>query len=186
MLPTGHIATGLLLGLRQSRHRHGAGAGAVLAGSVACSILPDADLVIPALLDRLGLEHRLESGRHHSWMTHTPLFWGLVCRSAWRGSRHRSAPGWAPEAARLLSTGVALHLAGDATANTVALLWPLRRREYGLGLDRLPEVTDHLEYIRRYPASPAGRLEAALILAAGLWSLARARGGGRASSTRLA
>jgi hypothetical protein len=175
MLPTGHIATGLLLGLRRSRHRHGPGAGALLAGAAACSILPDADLALPALLDRLGLEHRLESGRHHSWMTHTPLFWGLVCRLAWRASRHPGSPGWSPEAARLLSAGVGLHLIGDATANTVSLLWPLRRREYGLGLDGMPEVTDHLEYTRRYPTSPAGRLEAVLVLAAVICGLARLR-----------
>lgn len=175
MLPTGHLATGVLLGLHRSRDRSGLAQTTVLAGAVASSVLPDADLAIPSVLDHLGVEHRLETGRHHSWMTHTPLFWGLVCRTARRASRRESAPGWAAEAARLLSAGVAFHLIGDATANTVALLWPLRRREYGLGLDRLAGVTDHLEYTRRYPASPAGRLEAVLILAAAAWSLARLR-----------
>lgn len=33
-------------------------------------------------------------------------------------------------------------------------------------LDRLAGVTDHAEYARRYPSSPAGRLEIALVLAA--------------------
>lgn len=182
MLPTGHLATGVLLGLHRSRRRHGVERSVVLAGAVACSVLPDADLAIPALLDRIGVEHRLQTGRHHSWMTHTPLFWGLVCRVAWRASRSQSAPGWAPEAALLLTAGVALHLIGDATANTLAVLWPLRRREYGVGLDRLPGVTDHLEYTRRYPASPAGRLEAALIGSAAIWSLARLRQRGRTLS----
>ena len=45
----------------------------------------------------------------------------------------------------MLSTGTAVHLAQDWLANTVALLWPLRRREYGLGLDRLGGVDDHAE-----------------------------------------
>jgi hypothetical protein len=66
----------------------------------------------------------------------------------------------------MLTIGVALHLLQDSLANTVALLWPLRRREYGLGLDHLAGVTDHVEYARRYPSSPAGKLEAALMLAA--------------------
>jgi hypothetical protein len=61
---------------------------------------------------------------------------------------------------------VTVHLIQDTTANTVSLLWPLRRRAYGLGLDRLPGVTDHIEYIRRYPASPAGWIEGALVAAA--------------------
>lgn len=118
------------------------------------------------MLDRLGVEHRLNTGRHHSWITHTPLFWSAVSAAAWRAGRTESAPAWGPEAARLLATGSAIHLLGDATANTVALLWPMSRREYGLALDRMPGVTDHVEYVRGYPASPAGRLEAALVVAA--------------------
>lgn len=151
--------------------------GLILAGAVVSACLPDADLAIPAALDALGVDHRLQTGEHHSWMTHTPLFWGAVCGAARRGSRASCAPDWAPEASRLLSAGVSLHLATDATANTVALLWPLRRREYGLGLDRLPGVTDHLEYTRRYPGSPAGRLEGTLILAAAVCGGARLRRG---------
>ncbi|HET9720194.1 MAG TPA: metal-dependent hydrolase [Solirubrobacteraceae bacterium] len=155
MLPTGHIASGVLLGLRRERHAAGRSRRLIVAGAVACACLPDADLGLPFLLDRLHVRHRLNSGRHHSWMTHTPLFWGTVAVGA-----RRLRPG---PVAGLLATGPALHLLLDATANTVALLWPLRRREYGLGLDRMPGVDDHLAYIRRYPATPAGRLEVVLI-----------------------
>jgi hypothetical protein len=94
------------------------------------------------------------------------MFWGVIALSARRLARRSSFPGSAQEAATLLAAGVAVHLVQDSVANTVALLWPLRRREYGLGLDRLPGVTDHVEYTRRYPSSPAGRLEGALVLAA--------------------
>jgi hypothetical protein len=80
----------------------------------------------------------------------------------------------------MLALGVGLHITQDSLANTVSLLWPLRRREYGLGLDRLGDVTDHGEYVRRYPASPAGKLEAALMLAA------LAAGGMRLSGHRRA
>lgn len=167
MLPTGHIATGVLLGLRRTRDTGpGARRRLILAGAVASTCLPDADLALPALLDRLGVEHRLNSGHHHSWMTHTPLFWATVTGLARRAGRHPSAPAWAPVAARLLTAGVALHLLEDTAANTVAILWPLRRREYGLSLDQMPEEDDHLAYVRRYPATPAGWLEAALIVLA--------------------
>ncbi len=165
MLPSGHIAGGALLGAARTRRstRHPA---LVIAGGVAAATLPDADVLLPSLLDRLGVAHRLNSGVHPSWVTHTPLFWGLVAAGARRLASRPSAPAWAPEAARTLALGSALHLAQDSVANTVALLWPLRRREYGLGLDRLAGVTDHGEYIRRYPSSPAGMLEAGLIVAA--------------------
>jgi hypothetical protein len=138
----------------------------VITGAVVSTCLPDTDLFLPGLLDRLGVEHRLSSGRHHSWASHTPLFWGLVAAGARRVARRHSSPAWAPEAANLLTLGVAVHLVQDSVANTVALLWPFRRREYGLGLDHLPGVTDHLEYTRRYPSSTAGKIEGALLLAA--------------------
>jgi hypothetical protein len=159
VLPSGHIATGVLLGVRQAR-RTGTRSQRrrLLAGAVLCACLPDADLALPVVLDRLRMDHRLNSGRHHSWMTHTPLFWGTVALTA-----RRLCPG---PATNLLAAGVALHLAEDATANTVALLWPLRRREYGLSLDRMPGVDDHLAYIRRYPLTPAGWLEGAIVAAA--------------------
>jgi hypothetical protein len=149
----------------------------VLAAAVVSTCLPDVDLLIPALLHRIGLGHRLSSGKHHSWASHTPLFWALVAVSARRVALRSSSPAWAPEAADLLAAGTGVHLLQDSVANTVALLWPLRRREYGLQLDRLPGVTDHLEYMRRYPSSPAGRLEGALVLAALTvsWRLARGR-----------
>ncbi|HWF50071.1 MAG TPA: metal-dependent hydrolase [Solirubrobacteraceae bacterium] len=165
MLPSGHIAAGILLGARWSR-RTGEHPGVVIAGAVAGTCLPDADLLVPRLLGRLGVEHELRSGQHHRWATHTPLFWGVIAFSARRLAGRSSFPGWAPEAANLLSAGVAVHLVQDSVANTVALLWPVRRREYGLGLDRLPGVTDHVEYTRRYLSSPAGRLEGVLVLAA--------------------
>jgi hypothetical protein len=165
MLPSGHIAAGVLLGAGWSR-RTGKHPGVVIAGAVAGTCLPDADLLAPRLLRRLGVEHGLRSGQHHSWATHTPMFWGVIALSARRLARRSSFPGSAQEAATLLAAGVAVHLVQDSVANTVALLWPLRRREYGLGLDRLPRVTDHVEYTRRYPSSPAGRLEGALVLAA--------------------
>jgi hypothetical protein len=165
MLPSGHIATGVLLGVRRSR-RSGGPAGVAIAGGVAASCLPDLDLLAAPLLDRLGVRHGLCSGRHHSWVTHTPVFWAGVIAGAQRlGRRHGRPRSW-DGAVELLAVGVSLHLLQDSVANTVALLWPLRRREYGLGLDRLPGVTDHVEYMRRYPASPAGRLEAALVLSA--------------------
>lgn len=178
MLPSGHIATGVLLGLGRSRHVARSRRRLILAGSVASACLPDVDLVLPRVLDRLGVEHRLNSGRHHSWMTHTPIFWAGLSLLGLSVGRQRCAPVWAPEAARLFALGAVLHLAGDTVANTVALLWPLRRREYGLSLDRMPGVDDHPEYLRRYPASPAGRLEAILIVAAAGWSAARLRSGG--------
>jgi hypothetical protein len=81
----------------------------------------------------------------------------------------------------LLSSGVALHLVQDSVANTVALLWPLRTREYGLGLDHLGGETDHIAYMRRYPSSPAGKLEGALIVAAGLVGWRRLAGHGSRS-----
>jgi hypothetical protein len=138
----------------------------VVAGAVVATCLPDIDLAIPTVLDVLGVEHHLCSGRHHSWITHTPLFWGCVVLGA-RGLVKRYCEGaWAPEAARLLAVGVALHLLQDSVANTVALFWPLRRREYGLGLDHLSGETDHVAYMRRYPSSPAGKLEGLLVLAA--------------------
>ena len=64
--------------------------------------IPDLDLLIAALLDRLGVEHELNTGVHHRWVTHTPLFWGLVLAEARRLSRRRGAPGWAPGAVELL------------------------------------------------------------------------------------
>jgi hypothetical protein len=177
MLPTGHIATGVLLGLRRSRRATGVRRRLIMAGAVASTCLPDADLALPFLLDRLGVKHRLNSGHHHSWITHTPPFWAAVTGLARRAARHPAAPAWAPEAARLLSAGVALHLLEDTAANTVAILWPLRRREYGLSLDRMPEEDDHLTYMRRYPATPAGWLEGGLILAAVALTARRLRSG---------
>jgi hypothetical protein len=165
MLPSGHLAGGALLGAWCSRRsaRHPAH---VIAGGMLATSAPDLDLLIPSVLDRLGIDHDLNTGVHHRWVTHTPLFWGLTAVGARRLSRWRGAPGWAPGTADMLAVGVGLHLLQDSVANTVALLWPLRRREYGLGLDRLAGVDDHLEYIRRYPSSPAGKLEAGLLVAA--------------------
>ena len=165
MLPSGHLAGGALLGAWWSRRsaRHPA---RVIAGGMLATSAPDLDLLIPSVLDRLSIDHDLNTGVHHRWVTHTPLFWGLTAVGARRLSRRRGAPGWAPGAADMLAVGVGLHLLQDSLANTVALLWPLRRREYGLGLDRLAGVDDHLEYIRRYPSSPAGKLEAGLLVAA--------------------
>jgi hypothetical protein len=165
MLPSGHIAAGVLLGAQRTRRsqRH---PGATVAGAVVSACLPDLDLMIPFLLDRLGVKHRLRSGEHHSWPSHTPLFWGLVATGAHSIARRSSSPAWAPEAAKTLAVGVTLHLVQDSFANTVALLWPLRGREYGLGLDHLGGVTDHWKYVRQYPSSPAGKLEGALVLAA--------------------
>lgn len=165
MLPSGHIAAGVLLGAQRSRRseRH---PGVVVVGGIVSTCLPDVDLLIPVLLDRIGVSHRLRSGEHHSWPSHTPLFWGLLATGARRVARRSRSPGWAPEAANVLAVGVAVHLVQDSLANTVALLWPLRRRQYGLGLDHLGGVTDHIEYMRRYPSSPAGKLEGALVLAA--------------------
>ena len=165
MLPSGHIAAGVLLGAQRSRPT-GRHPGALVAGGVVSACLPDLDLMIPMLLDRLGVSHRLRSGEHHRWATHTPLFWGSVALGARRIARRPAAPAWAPEAASMLAIGVAVHLVQDSVANTVALLWPLRRREYGLGLDHLGDVTNHVAYVRRYPSSPAGKLEGALVLAA--------------------
>jgi hypothetical protein len=165
MLPSGHIAAGILLGAHR-RRRSAWHPDVVVAGAVGATCLPDIDLVIPAVLDQLGVDHRLRSGRHHSWITHTPVFWGCVTLGARGLAARPSAPAWAPEAARMLAVGVAVHLSQDAVANTVALLWPLRRREYGLGLDDLAGETDHLAYMRRYPSSPAGKLEGLLVLAA--------------------
>jgi hypothetical protein len=175
MLPSGHIAAGVLVGAER-RRRSDWNRAALLAGGVVGACLPDCDLAIPFVLDRLGIEHRLNSGRHHSWATHTPLFWGVVARQGARIARHPRAPAWAPEAASLLTTGVAVHIAQDATANTVALLWPLGRCEYGLGLDRLAGETDHVAYVRAYPSSPAGVIEGALVLAAlaAAWRVVRA------------
>jgi hypothetical protein len=177
LLPTGHIAAGALIGVLRSRRSNLAPA-AVIGGSVISTCLPDADFAIPKVLDRVGVEHRLCTGRHHSWATHTPLFWGLVLGGARRVARRAHSPAWAGEAADILTVGVSVHLVQDSVANTVALLWPLRRREYGLGLDRQAGETDHVEYMRRYPASPAGKLEAALVLAAvaaGGWHLLQRR-----------
>jgi hypothetical protein len=166
MLPSGHIAAGVLLGAQRGRRREGH-RGVVMAAGVLSTCLPDLDLFLPGILDRLGVEHRLSSGEHHSWASHTPLFWALVAVSARRVARRSSAPGWAPEAASLVAAGVAVHLVQDSVANTVALLWPFRRRQYGLGLDDLGGVTDHLEDMRRYPFSAAGKIEGGLVVAAG-------------------
>jgi hypothetical protein len=174
MLPSGHIAAGILLGAHHGR-RSARSPGLVTAGAILGTCLPDLDLAIPTILDRLGLEHTLCSGRHHSWMTHTPLFWGALAVAAHRLARRPAAPATAPEAVSLLTAGVAVHLVQDSVANTVALLWPLRRREYGLSLDRLAGETDHVAYMRRYPASPAGRLEGVLVLAAVVVGGRRAR-----------
>jgi LexA-binding, inner membrane-associated putative hydrolase len=165
MLPPGHIAGGALLGAWRSR-RSPRRPTIVIAASIGAALLPDVDLLLPSLLDRIGVEHRLNSGTHHRWMTHTPLFWSAVGAGARRLARRPSAPCWAPEAASVLAAGAAVHLLLDTVANTVALLWPIRRREYGLALDHLADVTDHAEYVRRYPASPAGKLELALAVAA--------------------
>lgn len=186
MLPSGHLAGGALLGAWSSRRsaRHPA---YLIAGGMLAASAPDADLLIPSVLDRLGIEHGLNTGVHHRWITHTPLFWGLTVVGAHRLSRRRGAPEWAPGAADVLAAGVGLHILQDAVANTVALLWPLRRREYGLGLDRLAGVDDHLEYIRRYPSSPAGKLEAGLLVAAVAfcsWRVTRHGNAGRRASWR--
>jgi hypothetical protein len=165
------MAAGVLLGAQRSRRRE-SHRGAVITGAVISTCLPDVDLLLPGLLDRLGVEHGLDSGEHHSWASHTPLFWALAAVGARRVARRPSSPACAPEAANLLTLGVAVHLVQDSVANTVALLWPLRRRQYGLGLDHLPGVTDHLEYTRRYPSSTAGKIEGALLLAAA-WTMWR-------------
>jgi LexA-binding, inner membrane-associated putative hydrolase len=172
MLPPGHIAAGALQGARRSARsrRHPL---LLIGGGIAIAILPDLDLLIPRLLSRVGVAHELRSGTHHTWVTHTPLFWGLVGLIGRRLAARPAAPSWAPEAAAMLATGTAVHLAQDTFANRVALLWPVRRREYGLQLDRLPGVTDHADYVRRYPASPAGRVEALLIVAAVLECMRR-------------
>jgi membrane-bound metal-dependent hydrolase YbcI (DUF457 family) len=165
MLPPGHIASGALLGIwygRGGRRR----LALTIAGGVAATVLPDLDVLIPRALDRLRIRHELHSGVHHRWFTHTPLFWGSIALSARRAARGPGAADWARQATDLLAFGAAIHITEDAIANTVALLWPLRRREYGLGLDRMPDVTNHTEYIRRYPRSPAGWLEGALVAAA--------------------
>jgi hypothetical protein len=167
----------MLLGAWRSR-RSREHPGFLIAGGVAAATLPDLDLVIPSLLDRFGIEHRLNSGTHHSWVTHTPLFWGLVAAAARRLAGLRFAPAWGPEAANTLALGAAVHLLQDSLANTVALFWPLRRREYGFGLDRLAGVTDHREYVRRYPSSPAGKAELGLLFAALLYSAQRSRPSG--------
>jgi membrane-bound metal-dependent hydrolase YbcI (DUF457 family) len=165
MLPSGHIAAGILLGAHRTR-RSESRPDLVVAGAVVGTCLPDIDLVVPMILDRVGVEHRLCSGRHHSWITHTPLFWGSIVMGTRSLSQRSWAPAWSPEAAQLLAVGVWLHLLQDSIANTVALLWPLRRREYGLGLDHLAGETDHVVYMRRYPSSPAGKLEGLLVVAA--------------------
>ncbi len=175
MLPSGHLAGGALLGAWWSR-RSASHPAYIIAGGMLTASAPDLDLLIPTALDRLGIEHGLNTGVHHRWVTHTPLFWALTVTGVRRLARRRGAPEWAPGAADMLAVGVGLHLLQDAVANTVSLLWPLRRREYGLGLDRLAGVDDHLEYIRRYPSSPAGKLEAGLLMAAigsCVWRLAR-------------
>ena len=172
----------MLLGLRLGEESDGLPTGAVVAGAVFASVLPDLDMAVPVVLDRLGVQHRLNSGRHHSWVTHTPLFWGLALAGTRRLSRAEGAPEWAPQAARVLSAAVVLHLTEDTVSNTVALLWPLRRREYGLSLDRMPEVDDHYEYLRRYGASPAGWLEGALIAGMARGVARRLRGAGSAQS----
>lgn len=184
MLPSGHLAGGALLGAWCSRRSARHPARVIAAGMLATSA-PDLDLLIPSVLDRLGIDHSLNTGVHHRWVTHTPLFWGLTVVGARRLSRRRRAPEWARGAADMLAVGVGVHLLQDSLANTVALLWPLRRREYGLGLDRLSGVDDHLEYVRRYPSSPAGKLEAGLVLAAVAscaWRLAQHGNHGRGSS----
>jgi membrane-bound metal-dependent hydrolase YbcI (DUF457 family) len=165
MLPSGHIAAGILLGAHRRRRTEWR-PDVVVAGAVVGTCLPDIDLVIPTVLDHLGVEHHLCSGRHHSWITHTPLFWGSIVMGARALCRRPGTPAWSSEAAQLLAVGVWLHLLQDSVANTVALLWPLRRREYGLGLDHLAGETDHMAYLRRYPSSPAGKLEGLLVVAA--------------------
>jgi hypothetical protein len=165
MLPSGHIAAGVLVGAARARFSP-TPAPRLLAAGVLATTLPDLDLLVPSVLDRLGVPHGLQSGVHHRWMTHTPLFWAVVGLGARRAARHPGAPPWAPEAAALLATGAVVHLTQDTVANTVSLLWPLRHREYGLQLDRLAGVTDHVEYVRRYPASPAGWIEGGLVAAA--------------------
>ncbi len=110
MLPSGHIAAGLLLGLKR-RRASTLPPGVVLGGAVAAAVLPDLDLLLPTLLDRLGIEHRLESGRHHSWATHTPAFWGAVAAGAHRLAHSPWAPGWAPQAASLVALGTGAGMA---------------------------------------------------------------------------
>jgi hypothetical protein len=155
----------VLLGSRE-RSRSPLPPGRLMAASVAAVLLPDLDLLLPKMLDAAGVDRQLDSGVHHRWVTHTPALWGMIAVLARRAARLRPASPWSGEAARLLALGAGIHLLQDAVANTVSLLWPLRRREYGLGLDGMPEVTDHREYVRRYPATAAGILEAAIIIAA--------------------
>jgi len=175
MLPPGHVAAGVLLGERRSR-RTAQHPLLLIAGGIAIGVLPDLDVLLPKLLSRAGIEHELDSGVHHSWITHTPVFWGWVTLTARRLAQRPRAPAWAADVAGMLATGTAVHLAQDSLANTVALLWPVRRRRYGFQLDRLPGVTDHAEYARRYPASPAAKVEALLVLAAAV-TCARRLGG---------
>jgi membrane-bound metal-dependent hydrolase YbcI (DUF457 family) len=179
MLPSGHIAAGILLGAHRSRRSAGR-PEVVAATAIVATCLPDADLMIPRALDRLGVPHQLNSGQHHRWVTHTPLFWGSLALGARRLAERPAAPVWAMEAAQLLTVGVGVHLLQDTVANTVSLLWPLRRREFGLGLDHLGGETDHLAYMRRYPSSPAGVLEGALVVSAVVvgrrWLADRSRG----------
>jgi membrane-bound metal-dependent hydrolase YbcI (DUF457 family) len=164
MLTTGHLAAGALLGAVRARGAERP--AAVIAGGMVAANLPDLDLLLPRALDRLGIAHGLHSGVHHRWATHTPVFWTGVATVLRRLARRSWAGSWGVEVADTVALGVAIHLVQDTVANTVSLLWPLRRREYGLGLDGLAGVTDHREYVRRYPASAAGRLEGALVLTA--------------------
>ena len=161
MLPSGHIAAGILLGAHRTRRsgwRQTRSSPARSSGPPSRTSTSS----IPTVLDNLGVEHQLCSGRHHSWMTHTPLFWGSVLIGV-RSLVERSwAPAWAPEAAQLLAVGVALHPLRDFVANTVALLWPLRGVSMGLALtiwprDRPRGVHAPLSVVARGQARGAAR-----------------------------
>ena len=112
-----HAPMGYLIGRGVDRwgRRDGARRASVVAAGVVGGLIPDLDMLRFYLVDG-------ERVLHHSYITHTPFFWGLVAVLLWAGVRL----GWvrgAPAAAFVV--GTFSHLVLDTPLAGIMWAYPL-------------------------------------------------------------
>ena len=160
MRPQAHVASSLLVW-------SASGARLIEAPlDVVAGNLPDFDRSVAR---RLGVRGR----RHHTWPTHSAVFWALPTLVALRTRRGR----------RLMGL-VWVHLALDTYADGIAWFWPASEK---LGLFRKPpEIRDDGWNTRAPLSTELGRIELAMWLTAGAIAVRRLAGSaaGRARSSR--
>jgi LexA-binding, inner membrane-associated putative hydrolase len=165
MRPYGHLAGGVLLGALLARGEDRLHPALTVAFTSLAANVPDLDIAYPIIADHYGIDHDIDSPKHHSWVTHTPVFWLAVLTAATQISKHPKMPLRIRALVRLLRWAVALHLAQDATANSVSLAYPLKKKEYGLRLDGIG-TEDHADYLEMYKGTKAWYVEQVLAILA--------------------